>query len=70
MVPCLKLSCAGWRAFSVAAPSVRRSGILRQIILRDSALELDSFRRQLNMLFAHYQAQRIRDVVMNVFVPF
>jgi len=40
----------GWHTFSVAAPSVWNSVA---DYLRDSALGLDSFRRQLKTLFAH-----------------
>jgi len=44
-----KLSSAGWRASSVAAPSVWNS---LSDYLRDPALELKSFRRQLKTLSA------------------
>jgi len=51
MVPCHKLTSAGRRAFSVAAPSVWNS---LADYLRDPALGLKSFGRHLKTFFAHY----------------
>ena len=60
LVPRYKLSGLGRRAFRVAGPLVWNS---IADCLRDPALELASFKRQLKpFLFAHYSTQRIERI--------